>query len=325
MKTEDRLSRIWQIIVSIGICCAWMVLLKGRQNVRGTTLTTAWTWSVLAATAWTVTWFADSCWQQIPTAIADHVWYACAVLSLCPPIAVLGSRRPGTRVWTAFILLPMLLALCWPVGASWFQGSELRGLQLEAPQLLAFVLVLVMGVGNYCGTAFTLSALLYGGSLFTMVLSSSELAPSWLTPPSTTRFWCTNVVILAVLLSKVSTRPTPATRFDRLWFDFFDMFGLVWGRRIQDRINFIANSEGLAAHLELEGFVWSKSTSEFKSERISDLDSSQPEIQLSLRDPEIRVEEILRWLLRRFVDPVWIDERIGTEFRSQIPKVSVDS
>ena len=96
------------------------MILQGQKELRGTTLLTAWNWGFLAAICWSVTWFADQFGRLLSPELADHMWYASAVLVLCPPIAVLGSRRPGTRVWTCFILLPMLFALGWPVVAALF-------------------------------------------------------------------------------------------------------------------------------------------------------------------------------------------------------------
>jgi hypothetical protein len=262
---------------------------------------------------------------------ADHAWYASTVLALCPPIAVLGSRRPGTRVWAGFILFPMLLALGWPIGALWLQGSELRGLQLETPQLVAFCLVLVMGVGNYFGTRFTLSGLIYFGSALAMAVSSSAVCPGWLNDRTVTRFWCTAFMALAVILTKTLMRPATSSKFDRLWFDFFDAFGIVWGRRIQDRVNFIAEKERLPVRLELEGFIWTDTSHQDPiTERftVQPLPISQRDAGLKLftkAEVEARIEHILRWLLRRFVDPAWINGRLDSMADATIKDLNVDS
>lgn len=300
---------------------------------------TARIWIFLTATAWTLTWIADHWLKLTSPALADHLWYGCAILSLCPPMAVLGARRPGTRVWTWFILFPMLLALSWPIGALWFQGSELRGLSLETPQLIAACLVLVMGIGNYCGTTYTVSALLYGGAILVLVVSSSARCPVWLSSRETVRLWCTVAVTLAIILIRTSRRPPAETRFDRLWIDFFDTFGIVWGRRIQDRVNFIAAGERLPVRLELHGFVWLPERSE-KTDSLArspagggstDDRQNLPSTSVTALadrtsfEVEPRIDHILRWLLRRFVDPPWIDERLGSNSRSDVRDVTVDS
>ena len=313
----------------MGIVFAWCVLLDGRRSLRGTTLVSVEIWSFLVATAWTLIWVADQCFVT-SAPLADHLWYGCAVLALCPPIAVLGSRRPGTRVWTWFILLPMLFALCWPIAALWWQGSELHRLQLETPQLVAFCLVLVMGVGNYCGTTYTASALLYGSAILALVISNWAKSPGWLTDRESIRYWCTVVMVVAVILLRKSARPTATTKFDRVWFDFFDLFGIVWGRRIQDRVNFIAVHEGLPVRLELHGFVWLPTASDALAatphcESSTGDRAPLASSPLSASQVHARVEHILRWLLRRFVDRCWIDERLGSGTGSDIHELKTDS
>jgi hypothetical protein len=237
------------------------------------------------------------------------LWYASAVVGLCPVIAVLGSRRPGTRVWTWFILIPMLFALGWPVMTLALQGSASRGLQLETPQLIAYVLVLIMGAGNYLGTRHTMAALLYMTACTMLSVSSSAAAPSWLSDRLSVRLWATCLMAAAVVMAGRSTSTTSlendAKRFDRLWLDFFDQFGIVWGRRIQDRVNFMATKEHWPARLELHGFVW----------------NSAPDLAT-----EARIEQTFRWLLRRFVDPPWIDQRLGAmSGNQQFATISADS
>ena len=281
--------------------------------------------------AWEITWFADSCANAISAAVADHAWYAVAVLALCPPMAVLGSRRPGIRVWAWFILFPMLFALGWPIIALRLQGSELRGLYLETPQIIAFVLVLVMSLGNYLGTRFTLPALLYGASILAIVVSSWSDCPVWLTNRNAVRFWSTFLNVFAICLTWTSSRPIAQNRFDRLWFDFFDTFGIVWGRRIQDRLNFIALKEGWPTRLELNGFDWSDELKpavpaiDQNTVEPSKLENEPQRLDFQITQIEIRMEYTFRWLLRRFVDPPWIDERLGLSSQPNDRELPADS
>ena len=236
--------------------------------------------------------------QLVSKSLADHLWYASGVVALCPSIAVLGSRRPGTRVWSAFIQIPMLFVLGWPAIALFLQGHEIRGVQLETPQLAAFLLVLLMGAGNYLGTRFTISCILYALALSVIALSSSAVAPRMLADRATPRIWATGFIALSVLSARHSTNRivSQGDRFDSLWLDFFDLFGVVWGRRIQDRINHIAARENWPGRLELHGFEWT---------------SSPDPIILS------RIEHTFRWLLRRFVDSEWIERQMARPVESE--------
>ena len=130
---------------------------------------------------------------------------------------------------------------------------------------------------------------------------------------------------------KISKRQIAATRFDRLWFDFFDLFGIVWGRRIQDRVNDIANLEQLPARLELDGFVWPQASTKSNLPVARDGEVSLTNQPMSIQQErdraavEARIEHILRWLLRRFVDASWIDSRLGSNSRPSIARLPADS
>jgi len=280
-------------LVSLGVVLAWWHLMGLSRRLAQTTLLPAGRWCLAAAALWTVTWALDIAGRQLSTALSDHLWYASAVLSLCAPMSVLGSRRPGTRVWTWFILIPMLFALGWPVMTLWLQGSDVRGLQLETPQLAGYLLVLVMGAGNYFGTRFTIAGLLFVAGNSLLVISTSSAGAGILPDRWWARLLATGCMVLAVLTCArgATSASLGQSPFDRLWLDFFDQFGVVWGRRIQDRVNFIADKERWPARLELHGFEW----------------KSAPDVAT-----QARIEHTFRWLLRRFVDPPWIDRRLGT-------------
>ena len=126
---------------------------------------------------------------------------------------------------------------------------------------------------------------------------------------------------IAIGFARFST-PRPSTsKFDRLWFDFFDTFGIVWGRRIQDRFNFVAEKEDWPSRLDLHGLNEATATNR-------DSRSSNPEHQQRLfgqGETNSRMEHVFRWLLRRFVDPEWIDQRLGAKTDLNPVEVSVDS
>ncbi len=298
--------------IFVGLVLAGRVLVTARRAVRATTLGSAWVWAVLAFSLWTVSWLSDLGLHVASTSGADHLWYGSAVLALCPAIAVLGSRRPGTRVWTWFIQVPLLLVLAWPVLSLWLQGSELRGLQLETPQLVAYLLVLVMGTGNYCGTRFTLPVLCFAAACACLAVSSSAACPAWLADREWSRTWSTGLLVASVLLASRAgrSRTYVVDRFDQLWLDFFDTFGVVWGRRIQDRVNFIAEKERWPTRLELQGFVWTGTTEEPSLPATTS--ETRAITDVARATTEARIEHTFRWLLRRFVDPSWIDERLGS-------------
>jgi hypothetical protein len=80
---------------------------------------------------------------------------------------------------------------------------------------------------------------------------------------------------------------------DRLWRDFQEAFGIVWAKRLLDRINHTARQENWSARLEAQGFLWNENPT--------------PEERAYTQS---RIDHTLRWHLRRFVDPSWIEERL---------------
>jgi hypothetical protein len=170
-----------------------------------------------------------------------------------------------------------------------------------------------MGAGNYLGTRFALPALLSAAAILLVPVSMSSLhwfPESFPAGAAATLLLGIAVWMAAIAMRKAARRggnlspsPTPmgegrvraTSPFDRLWNDFRDLYGIVWARRVMDRINDAAVHDGWPVRLHLHGFTG--------------LDPAHPP---SLAPDQLQqIERTLRWLLRRFVDPEWIDERIA--------------
>lgn len=318
---ESRLLLLLLNTVAAGgvLRAAW----RARVHVAATTLGSAWRWSVAAGLGWCSVLIGE--WCRTGSTLSEQgtgpraypaLWYAATLLSLCPPMAVLGARRPGTRVWAWFILGPMLIVLGWPV---WSLGIQqgVWGAPIEFPQTIAVLLVLFMGVGNHLGTRHSIPALAVLLGLGTLILQQSVVWPIWPFPARSD--WLPLAALLVVLggVSVLDLSPTPVaagTPYDRLWWDFRDLFGIVWARRIQDRLNEYARREDWPVRLEVDGFhpVPSSSSAASSSGLLEAPPVSAPPTATiaSLADFEpvaARIDHASRWLLRRFVDPVWLD------------------
>ena len=279
------------ILGAVSLLTILPALVRLQRQVRFTTLTAAWNWAAFAWLFWTAAWILNL--FPLPASVQDHMWYAVAILGLCPAISVLGAKRPGARVWTVFVVLPLFLVFAWPALVGWVRSSPPERLQLETPMLLGYSLVLVMGYGNYLGTRNSLASLLIASALGWLTWQFAEI-PAEDEPHSP--IGPTLLFVAGVLLGKFVTAP-PAGEFekgwDRIWRDFHETFGVVWAKRVMDRINQTAKHEHWSARLEITGFEWDK--------------NATPE---QIEHTRARIDHTFRWLLRRFVDPEWIDQKI---------------
>lgn len=268
-----------------------------RHAVEQTTVGDAWWWGWSALLMWLVAIFP---WEWLfgsSPAMNDQRFYWTIILTVCPMISLLGSRRPTNRIWNWFILVPLIAVLGWPAITVLWRWPEVPILQLQAPVYVGFALVLIMGVGNFQGTRFGFSAILVG---IAVVLGLMTYSSVWSLTPENRTFYRTLAALLVGLGAahglRQGMRPSLSdNRFTQLWYDFQDTFGIVWSLRIQERINQTAEQEKWESRLTPDGFHW-------LTETVSD------DVQ---QQTEARMEHTLRWLLRRFVDPEWIDQRLG--------------
>lgn len=279
------------IVTGLALLIVLPILRRLRRLVRQTTLTTAWNWALIAWGAWEIAWWSEL--FPIPLAVRDQLWYAVAILGLCPPIAVLGAKRPGSRVWAAFVLVPLVLVFAWPAIVEWVYRSPPQRLQLETPMLLGYGLVLVMGYGNYLGTRHSLPGLLTALALGWLTW---ELAQSPQPDQSLQPIGPTLLLVLAAVVGIVFRSSPPETAgWNRVWWDFQEAFGVVWAKRVMDRINQTARQEQWKAEWTEQGLTFSRDmTDDEKTETL------------------MQADHALRWLLRRFVDPEWIDKRLDS-------------
>ena len=289
---------IANLLISLG------VVARSLKRLRQTTLPTA-TWCAICGLLIAI--FAQSIELANPEQAngwVDLGWYFAAVVLLCPGIAVLGARRPGASAWAFFVLLPLVLVLMWPAAASFQVARPADSIEIEVPALVGLGLVLIMSGGNYFGTRYTMSTFYYAVAIVLLVVPMSVASPDFIPERSTARFIASLAFLLAVSETSRRSKADPddeISRFDVLWFDFMDSFGMVWAKRVMDRVNESARHEKWAMNLELHGFV--------------PVAESPPADEL-LRTEE-RIEHTFRFLLKRFVDPEWIDARLQSQTAGQ--------
>ena len=293
-------------VSAVALIVASGAVVTVRSAVRHTSLGGAWCWAAGAVAAWCFVWWLTIATGRWSGMAAQLAWYGVAVLMLCPAVAVLGARRPGTQSWTWFVVLPLLAVLSLPaVTALLLEGggaTTQAAFRLEAPWALGFGLVLVMGAGNYVGTRMTLAALGYAAAELLLVAPLTQAGADLLAPASGP--WLASLALgvaggVALLTGGVR-RTGPRQPLDRLWQDFRNLYGVVWSRRLMDRTNEALAPRRLPARLEWSGVVWIGPPSE-------------PVDESALSAAREHASQTLRWLLKRFVDPSWIERRLADD------------
>jgi len=294
MTTNTLLSFVFVFVLASSTLAVWPMRMAGRF----TTLDSVRVWWLAPKYAWMTATLASALGPPITEGIKDQLWYAAAVLSLCPLIAILGARRPGSAWWSWFIVVPLVCVMGWPAAEAWQIGWPPEPLVLDAPVVIGYAFVLVMGLGNYFGTCFTLPAIVLAAAALLNVSTFWHDRPDWMPVAAWSHLVATAGVIAATFWAAIGfrSRGVSAWPLERAWLDFRNLFGIVWARRVQEQFNDTARRSAWPVRLGPLGFV---------AETGQRVDPTT--IDAATSDA---MEAWLRWLLRRFVDPGWIDSRV---------------
>ena len=256
-----------------------------RTYVTGLTAQTAWKWAI-AAIAATLTAIGLRLIPVVPAGITSAVHSIAATLLLAPLVDILGARNPGHRAWPWFVVTPMIVVLQWSTISHLFSERLETALVTPLPATIGLLLVLVMGTGNYFGTANTSACLVGATGIGLLILPVTE----WCAWPGDAVCLASSVclAITALLVEGRLKANNTETGHEQLWIDFRDIYGTVWSRRVMDRINQFAEREKWNVSMTLDGLRPRN-------------DSQQP-----IESTE-RPEEILRWVLRRFADDEFLN------------------
>ncbi len=293
-----------------GLACAW-------RPTRGTTLRAAWWWSVAAVVAVSLT---DAATGETAGASAR---FAAAILTFCPAITVFGAKRPQDRAWQWIVLafwgilsLPAAEALVFNPNEpphphsvwSWF----LMGL-------------IVVGCANYLFTRYWVSGLAVAAAQCVLLHAYLPFSGGGSGPMPGAGL---AMLMGAILLPAVGLprRAKPRGSLDRLWRDFRDQYGVVWGLRIAERINASARLFNWPVRLEWDGFrnvapvvverSPDRSTAPTEGLQAPAENITQQATPLALTPQQsAELDQAFRTLLRRFVSPEWIERRLGSGSR----------
>lgn len=282
----------------IALAAALWPLLRSRRALAGTTLRAAWFWAlaaelIIAGTA------------MMAEGLTGELHYAASITTCLPIMAVLGAKRPQDRGWQ-FIVLSLWIVLALPCGQAWLLGRPLHVYPAWSWFLAAMLLV---QLGNYLPTGRWATALLVTAAQALLLWDwlpwgdgdAVHYGETWNTWPAAGAL---GLVALAGWLTRLGSLLAPADSDpqDRLWRDFRDWFGALWALRVLERINTTARLSGWPVELEWHGFA----------SRREEAGGIDPLVQAGLI-------EALHTLLRRFVSPRWIEQRLNGTHGSNGP------
>jgi hypothetical protein len=276
-------------IVSISAAAAVMTvalagLVRRWPSLEGSTLRAPWHWMLAAVIALAAC--ESAAFFDRQAGWIEHVRYLAAVATLCPTVAVLGAKRPQDRAWQ-FIVASLWIVAALPSVSQWLLRPD-AALDLHGAWRWFLLILIAIGLFNSLPTRYWPTSLLAAVCQVCLLAPHLPLADSWsianpiyLWPPGAT-LWCAAIALWGFDLPRRRSAGQP---LDQLWLDFRDLVGALWALRVAERINAASAQYGCSARLGWHGWT---------------TDGERPPA----------LERSLRMLLRRFVSPHWIDERL---------------
>jgi len=251
-------------------------------GVRQTTLVGPWIWGVIALVGWGMAELAVG-FSLVGSGNVESLRFAVVALSFCPVIAVLGAKRPQHGAWN-FVVLSLWAIVALPAAENLFLHP---GQRLSLGDARAWFLWILIGLGpiNYGPTRYWLAAVLLATGQIVALGPYLALVHR----PLVFHGYVVGLVLVVggLLAAWIAARGerSEASALDRAWLEFRDAFGLLWGLRLQERINAVAKQNGWDVEL-----MWSGFRSAAGGEAVAGFD---PEVESGLRTA-------MKGVLRRF-------------------------
>jgi hypothetical protein len=272
-----------------------IVLLSKRVVIGQTTLLGAWWWALLALVLWSGLELAASA-RLAEGSVVAPLRLAAIVLSFCPLVALLGAKRPQYAAWN-FVVLSLWAIVALPAAENLFLHRGREVAMGDARGWFLWMLIL-LGPINFVPTRFWMPAIMLAGGQIIALSPHLPLLRREVVRDSSMVGLLVATCALGAAWLITQKRSRAANRYDRVWLDFRDSFGLLWGLRVQERINAVAKQESWDLELTWSGFQ-SPST-------------GKPLVEVpAVIEPALRTS--LKGLLRRFTSKEWNNERLEDE------------
>jgi hypothetical protein len=313
------------LLAAIVMAVSFVILFNGARRARGTTLLAPFVWSLISLVLVMAAYLSLLQPTRYLPAVFQHddIWLIVLCSSFCPLLALLGAKRPQNRMWQFIVASFWIIAALPALQALVLHPHE----PFEVTVLWSwlYLILLLLGVANYFPTRYALSALLVTAGQVILFLPYLPISLSFPDQPLLGLTMLSAGICLAQLLSnqrikeKSHQQMAILSRWNRVWIDFSNAYGLVWGVRVMDRIEAFLQSTEAQAWLQWSGFRSASRQDDQTDDVLSDgnstahppaaPDSQQP----ALQNPLAPAESSIRSLLLRFVSNEWIDSRLNAK------------
>lgn len=296
---------VMRLVAVAATFAAAVILTRTYRTLAGTTLIIPWAWSLVAfagiAVASLYATFVLKDRTDNPWGTFSSVHFLAACGTLCPFVALIGAKRPQHSAWN-FVVVALWCMLALPAAEVVFLQPGQR-LEINSFRSWFLLALIALEMCNFIATRYAISC---GLIVFAQLIWLGPWLPWVLWFPAGRFDWELAGLLCAaagiITAWTVALRPTQAdNRYDRLWFDFRDSFGLFWSLRLIERVNDTQKQAAWNFDLGWGGF---RTKDEFLT-----LGELSPAVETSLRN-------CLQGSLRRFVSPEWIAQRLGEEVES---------
>ncbi len=288
---------IWLSCISLVASVVLVVrVIRFRALLDGLTLIGSWRWAVVAAVVYCLAMFVSGSIVEISPGLRSLVQLGSVTLLLAPLMSNLGARSPGAAAWQWFVVLPMVIVLMWPGISQVYSSQGKSPAELGVTESAGIVIVILMSVGSCLGTSMAFPAVLFFAGIVMNILPLAGFlharSPLVLLGPVLFLF-CESLVRRRIVNRNhaILSGSTVSETIDETWQLFQNLYGLVWARRVQDRVNQFASREQWTVFLAMNGFR-------------DNAGNIVPDTQLE------KPRDALRWALGRFASEDWIHQRL---------------
>ena len=285
-------------MIAAAVGAVWLAV-RIRSMVSVWTACQAWNWMTVALLAVLLHAILSLPLLNVSSVVTSATAYFSTTMLLTPLVTIPGARRPGIAAWHWFVVLPMVVVLQLPAISQLFGSHGRAPIELSAPATMGVVVVLIISAGTLLGTSSAGVALVHSSAILLLLASAAGYESAQFPVTAFAPILMLTAMWIARRnldghLTRLRTATTASQRTKAVGEMFSSLYGFVWTRRVQDRINQFAPGEQWTVRLTAAGF-----------QRLDRDLPSDKELQ--------RPQEAFIWVLTRFADEGWLRQVLNPQ------------